>query len=87
VQEKTWIVWLALLAAALVLEALSLQLFSVWFALGAAAALIACALGAPVWLQVPLFIVVTAMALLAARPLVKRLRKNATPEEAAQEEV
>ena len=88
-QEKAWIIWLALLAATLALEALSLQLFSVWFALGAAAALVSCAFGAPVWLQVPLFLAVTGVGLAATRPLVKRLQKKARPpeEETLQEEV
>jgi membrane protein implicated in regulation of membrane protease activity len=86
VQEKTWIIWLALLAATLALEALSLQLFSVWFALGAAAALVSCAFGAPVWLQAALFAAVTAIALAATRPLVKRLEDRARPPEDAPEQ-
>ena len=76
-RENTWIIWLVMLAGALVLEALSKQLFSVWFALGAGAALLACALGAPVWIQVPLFVAVTALALLASRPLVRKLHRKA----------
>ena len=78
-QEKTWIIWLALLVASLVLEALSKQLFSVWFALGALAALLSCVFGAPVWLQVPLFVAVTAAGLAATRPLVKKLQNKLRP--------
>ena len=81
-QDNTWIIWLVMLAAALVLEGLSMQLFSVWFAVGALAALLSCVFGAQAWLQVPLFILVTAAGLAASRPLVKRLRQKALPPEA-----
>ncbi len=81
-EEKTWIIWLVLLVASLVLESFSMQLFSIWFALGAAVALIACAFGAPTWLQIPLFIIVTAISLIATRPLVRRLQKNVQPSNA-----
>ena len=74
--EKTWIIWLALFIGSLVLEAVSMQLFSIWFAVGAIAALIASLLSAPVWLQIVLFVGVTAISLAATRPLVKRLQKR-----------
>ncbi len=74
-----WVIWLILLVGALVLESISMQLFSVWFAAGALAALIASLLDAPVWLQVTLFIVVTAASLAATRPLVKKLHSKIQP--------
>jgi len=80
--DKTWIIWLVLLVASLVLESLSMQLFSIWFALGAAVALVSCAFAAPVWLQVVLFVAVTAVSLAATRPLVKKLQKKAMPSNA-----
>ena len=80
-QENTWIIWLVLLGAALVLEAIARQLFSLWFALGAAAALASCAFGAPAWMQVALFAAATALGLAASRPLVKRLQQRARPQE------
>ena len=78
-QENTWIIWLVLLTASLVLEALGKQLFSIWFALGAAAALSSFAFGAPTWLQAALFAAATALGLAASRPLVRRLRGKAQP--------
>jgi len=72
--ERTWIIWLVLLVASLVLEAISLQLFSIWFAVGALAAVIAYLLGAEIWLQVVIFVVVTGASLAATRPLVRRLQ-------------
>ena len=78
-QGHTWIIWLVLLAASLVLEAIGKQLFSLWFALGAAAALISFAFGAPAWLQAVLFTAATALGLAASRPLVRRLQGKARP--------
>jgi len=72
--DKTWIIWLVLFVGALVLESLSMQLFSLWFAVGALAGVAASLLGAPVWLQVVIFVLVTAVSLAATRPLVKRLQ-------------
>lgn len=79
VQGHTWIIWLVLLAASLALEALGRQLFSLWFALGAAAALVSFAFGAPAWLQAVLFAAATALGLAASRPLVRRLEGKARP--------
>ena len=81
-QDNTWIIWLVLLIAALVLESLSMQLFSIWFALGAAAALLSCGFAADTWLQVTLFVVVTAVSLAATRPLVKKLQGKVQPSNA-----
>ena len=89
-QGNTWIVWLVMLVAALVLEGLSMQLFSLWFAVGALAALLSCVFTAPdwAWAQIPVFILVTAAGLIASRPLVKRLQKKLLPpgEDAPEEE-
>ena len=74
-----WIVWLAVMIAALILEAVSMQLFSIWFAAGALAALLADLCGAELWLQIILFLVVTIVSLFATRPLTKRLRAQKEP--------
>jgi len=77
--EHNWIIWLALMIACLILESFSMQLFSIWFALGALAALLADLFGAEIWLQIILFLVVTVASLLATRPLAKRLRGEKEP--------
>ena len=74
--ETTWIIWLALLIGTLILEAVSLQLFSIWFSVGALAAILACLLGASVWLQIVIFVAVTLISLAATRPLVRRLQRK-----------
>ena len=72
--------WLWLGAAVLfgVVEALTAGLVSIWFVTGAAAALIGALLGAGTGVQVALFLAVSAAALAATRPLVRRFTKDGT---------
>ena len=69
-----WIVWLAIMIACIILEAISMQLFTIWFALGALVALVADLFHLDFKLQIVLFLAVTVISLLATRPLTKRLR-------------
>ncbi|MDR1132448.1 MAG: NfeD family protein [Oscillospiraceae bacterium] len=66
------IVWLVLVVVFLIAEGASAGLTSIWFAAGALAALVAALLSAAVWLQLVLFVAVSAAALLATRPLVRK---------------
>ena len=70
------IIWLVLLVVFLLLEAATVVMVSLWFAAGSLIALLASALGAPIWLQVALFLIVSAALLACLRPLV---RKHFTP--------
>ena len=70
------IVWLALVVLFLVTEAATVTVVSLWFAAGSLAAMAAALLGGPVWLQCLVFLTVSAIALTALRPLV---RKYLTP--------
>ena len=65
------IVWLVLLLLFAGIEAASVGLTSIWFAAGALCALIAALLGGPLWVQLTLFLAVSALCLLAVRPLAK----------------
>ncbi len=65
-------VWAGLLALFIIVEALTAQLITIWFAAGALAALIAHLCGAKLWLEIVLFIAVSAVALIVTRPLVKK---------------
>ena len=67
--------WLALFVVFLIVEAGTVALVSIWFALGALAALVSCALGAEMWLQITVFLVVS-LVLLAL--LWKRVRSKLT---------
>ena len=67
--------WLALFVVFLIVEAGTVALVSIWFALGALAALVSCVLGAEMWLQITGFLVVS-LVLLAL--LWKRVRSKLT---------
>lgn len=62
-------VWLVVMIGFLVLEGMSVGLVSIWFSLGALGALIVSALGGQLWLQITVFVVVSAALLLALRPI------------------
>ena len=67
------IIWLGLVAAFLVVEAACpIHLASVWFAVGSLAALVVYMLGGPVWLQITLFLAVSALLLALLWPWTKK---------------
>lgn len=66
------ILWLALLVVFLITEAATVALVSLWFAAGSLAALVVALLGGSIWLQIAVFVVVSAVLLLLLRPLVRR---------------
>lgn len=69
-------VWVALLIAFLIVEACTVQLVSIWFAVGALVALIANLCSLSPALQLCLFLVASAVCLIVTRPLVKRFTKT-----------
>ena len=70
------IVWLGLTVVFLIAEAATVTVISLWFAAGSLVAMAMALLGGAIWLQVLTFLVVSAIALTALRPLV---RKYLTP--------
>lgn len=64
--------WAALIIVFLIVEGVTAGLASIWFALGAVAALISVFLGAPVWLQITSFVVVSTVTLIFTRPLARK---------------
>ncbi len=70
------IFWIVLLVVLIIVEAVTAQLVTIWFAAGAAAALIAELCGLQQWLQWVIFIAVSAIALIATRPLVRKVTKK-----------
>ena len=70
------IFWIALLVVLVIIEAVTAQLVTIWFAAGAAAAIGAELLNAPPWLQWLLFITVSIVTLIATRPLVRKATKQ-----------
>ena len=79
VEQYMWIVWLALLVLMVVVEAMGPALVSIWFAVGALAALIVSFIpGVAWWIEVIVFVIVSTVTLLAVRPLSKRYFKRNT---------
>lgn len=75
------IIWAAAIIAFGVLEAVTAQLVSIWFVIGAIGAFVAALFDASVTVQVIIFIAVTIIALIVTRPLVKKFvhpKKQAT---------
>lgn len=75
-QKEFIILWAVALVLLLIVEGATAQLVTIWFAAGALVALIAALFGAPLWLQVALFIIVSGVTLAATRPLVKKITKR-----------
>ncbi|MBQ2893878.1 MAG: NfeD family protein [Oscillospiraceae bacterium] len=69
------IVWLILLVLFLFMEANTVAVVSIWFAAGALASLIASLCGAQLWLQITLFLCVSAVCLAGLRPVVRKYVK------------
>lgn len=66
------ICWLVALVVLAVLEAATVTLVSLWFALGALAALITSFFVSNIWIQFAVFLVVSLVTLLVIRPLTRR---------------
>jgi len=66
------LIWLILMVLFLIVEASSVSVVSLWFAVGALAALVAALCGGEIWLQIVLFFAVSILLLCSLRPLVKK---------------
>lgn len=74
--DKMTIIWLAVAVVMALLEAGTVQLVSVWFALGAVAACITSIFTDNLIIQIVVFVAVTVVALAVTRPLVKKIRRR-----------
>ena len=70
-----WI-WIGLIVIFVIVEAATVQLVTVWFAVGGIAGIIAYTFGLEIWMQILIFAVVSAVALAVTRPFVKRFTKG-----------
>ncbi len=71
--------WLVATVGFLVLETATISMVSVWFAAGAAAALLSCIFIDSFRVQAVIFVAVSALCLLAFRPLASKLRQKNIP--------
>ena len=72
IEEYMIWIWLALFVLAIIIEAITQDLVSIWFAVGALVAM--CISGVlPYWGEIIVFSVISVAALIGTRPLVKKL--------------
>ena len=75
-QTSALILWGVLALIFLLIEALTPQLLSIWFSVGALVALALAAIGVQFWLQIVAFVVVSAAVLFLMRPLSEKFKKT-----------
>lgn len=66
-------VWLILLVALVTGEAITVGLTFIWFAVGAMGGLLVAVLNGPVWLQIVVFLALSALTLILVRPVAAKL--------------
>ena len=76
--DMTLYIWIGAIVLFGIVEAATAGLTSIWFVLGSIAGLIVAICGGKIWLQVVLFFVVSIVALIATRPLVRRFNEHGT---------
>ena len=70
--------WLIAMVVLLVIEGVIPGLVSIWFAAGALVALLLSLVGAPLWLQIALFLAASVALLVLTRPLAKKYVNSRT---------
>ena len=71
-------VWGVAIVVFLVMEAATAGLVTIWFAVGSLAALLSSLFGAPVWLQLVWFFVISVAAVILTRPLARKYLNSKT---------
>lgn len=72
-----WIIWLAIFAISIIIEASTAELVSVFFASGAVVSLIISFIpGVNWWIELIVFVVISGASLLALRPLINKILKK-----------
>ena len=72
-----YLIWLFIIIAAGIFEAVTVDLVSIWFCVGGIAAMVLAYLNLPLWSQICAFAVVSIIFIIFTRPLAKRyLRGN-----------
>jgi len=77
--EHAWVTWVGIAVVLAIVELMSLDLVLLMFAIGALGAAVASGLGAPIWVALLVFAVVSSALLFLVRPpLVERLHAGPT---------
>lgn len=72
------IYWFILFLFLIFIEVSTVNLVSIWFAIGSVAAMIVALFTGEVWIQTSVFVVVSLISLLITKPLVKKFKKTET---------
>lgn len=73
------IMWITVAAVFAIVEAVTASLVSIWFVIGAVVTAFVAAAGAAMWVQIPVFLLVSAVVLVLTKPLIKKMKKPAVP--------
>lgn len=68
-------IWLAIAVVLGIIEAATVALVSIWFAIGAVAAMVPAYLNAPFWAQILVFVLVSALCFAFTRPFFQKVIK------------
>ena len=75
--EYMWAIWLAIMVLAVVVEAMTVDLISIWFVVGALVTMLVSFIpGAAWWAQLIIFAAVSGATLVLLRPLAKRFMSH-----------
>lgn len=76
-ENYMWIIWLGIFVLAIVIESLTADLVTIWFAFGGMIALIISFIpGVSWWIELIIFMVISVVSLLCLRPIASRLLKR-----------
>lgn len=76
-ESYMWIVWLGIFVLAIVIEAVTADLVTIWFAIGGVIALIISFIpGVQWWIEIIVFMVISVATLLCLRPIATKLLKR-----------
>ncbi len=70
--------WIGVFVAALIIEGVTMQLVSIWFAVGALGALLTAFFGGSLLLQTGVFVILSLLLFLVTRPLVQKMGRGPT---------
>ena len=71
-------VWGVIIVGTLITEFVTDELISIWFSAGAVVGLVLAICNAPIWVQIVVFVAVSAILLISTRKLVKKFTKKPT---------
>ena len=74
--DRLLILWIAAAVVFAVIEAATAQILTLWFCIGSIGAIIAYALGASLTVQIVVFVVVSLLTLVIARPYLRRFTRT-----------